>query len=208
MPVAAPINIFIDVVNNVAYASVTGNSFVLPQLYYGSVMTFNVYPMIPVSARLGYAPSFQLIPATGMSLEMAIGPLDGTFDPVARQDVWTVDPTTQSFMTAALNLNTTNIATLLAATAAQGSEFNITLVDTDASKRVILQTGCTLNQVVENPGGGGSVPVNVAQYLTAAQCYQLFLRIINQPGVTVQFSSPDGTKTRIIGIDNSGNPID
>src|SRR5262249_12645984 len=77
----------------------------------------------------------------------------------------------------------------------------------------VYQAQISILAAVKDPGGAASAPTPAASYLTAAQCYNLFVAwrndlIAANKGRNVIFLSPDGTHTRELGVGNSAEPID
>jgi len=228
---AAPIPLYIDIVNKVIYNGLTGIStsipiglpngnYTFPPFYFGDSITYNIFLMQPVSASSpGVAPKFQIISATNFfGLEMALGTVDDTYTDLTWQNTWAQvqDPVSGFYYyTAQFSIYTSEIQTALGDSASISTNLNITLLDHDASGNVVFKTifqstldGVQINQVVQNPGTANPLPSPANQYLTSSQISQIYMRKIGLAGDFLTVSSPNGTYSRLFGIDNSGQPFD
>ena len=128
--------------------------------------------------------------------------LDGT-TPLAQQDTWTKD-TSQNTLRGDLDLNTALLNTAMTVdNFAAYLEIEIT---DGTSKSKVLRASIAIRQGVTQPTTESPDPSK--QYYTAQQSEGIFLKSKVAKGVQITLQSPDGSRTRTIGIDDDGNSID
>jgi hypothetical protein len=223
-----PVPLYFDVVGKQVYMGLTGLSgtvstgvpngnYTFPAFCFGDTVPYNVFLMTPLSGSSpGKAPTFQLLQASAYAgLQMALGSVDGNYTDLTWQNTWAtaVDPVSGfTYFTASLSIYTAAIQTALGSAASIGTNLQIFLVVSGTPPTQIGETlylnAAVIKQVVQNPGTANPLPLPASQYLTAAQIGQLYVLKIGKPGDTIQTSSPNGTYSRLWGIDNNGTPID
>jgi hypothetical protein len=204
---AAPINIYNDIVNNVIVLGLNNGGLVelnRRKLYQGSKLPIRYYPVQPTNSLT--PPFFTLVPLAGLSLDICVGPRAGSESLLARNNAWTA--TSQGYFEGTLNLNTSELNTAIGSADTYSTFIEINLTDS-GEERVTYQETIGLIPVVKGPGTAASLPTAAVEYLTAAQQRVEFVRWFNNPaGNTIELLSPDGTRYRLLGVNNDGTALD
>jgi hypothetical protein len=203
---AAVISLYNDVVNNRLVKGLTNaESFAFNSagIYQGSKLTLRWYPLQPTGSVTS---PFTLLSVTGLSIDIAIGPRAGAESILARQNTW-VD-SGNGYLEATLNLNTSELNTAIGTSDSLSTYFEIAMTES-GSTRTVYQESISVTSVVIGPGTAASLPSAATEYLTAAQVRAEFVRFFNNPnGATIELLSPDGTRSRLMGVNDDGTAQD
>lgn len=202
------LSLYLDAQNKrLVQSSTNAGAFALPDFVQGDTIAVYIYPLTPSGVSTspftaldwtGYALTVSIQGGTGLPTGTA-----GDESVIAQQATWVWNGAS-SRMEGTLSTATTECATFLGASDAKGSVFEVEVVGTDGSRQT-TQAKCNIKAEVKE---SGTAPVPTIDYLTAAECYAIFLRYINEPGRTVMFKSPNGSWGRVLGVDNDGNAVD
>jgi hypothetical protein len=198
------IELWNDIVNNRLIVGPVGTgwdaqefTFSAAKIYQGSKLSFRWYPIKPSGLT-----DFVQVPVEGITLDVAIGPRAGAEAALARQNSWTNSG--QGYLEATLNLNTTEMNTAVGSADSLSSYFEIEM-SYGGDARPTYQEAITIISRVIGPAGAVSLPTAAVEYLTAAQIRAEFVAFVNNaPGATIELTSPDGTRLRIMGCTNDG----
>lgn len=194
------------------------NPVALGPFYQGQLLKLRVFPVIPTGNQIA-GPFYSLVPLDNFDLQVAIGPRAGAQAIIAAQYVWTKQTVADAeglsgYFYADLNLNTAEANAAIGTNDQLATYFELLLSRAGANFAPVHQAQITILAVVKDPGAAASIPTPAPAYLTAAECYNLFvlfdnrLRAANAGRVPI-FVSPDGAHTREApGVDNDGNPTD
>lgn len=194
------------------------SAFVLGPFYQGSLLNFRVYPVVP-TGNTAIAPFYSLVPLTALDMQMVVGPAAGAEAIKAAQYTWAKQSVPDSdgasgYFYASLDLNTSELNTLVSTSASISTQFEILLSRSGGDFAPVFQIDITIKAVVKTPGGAASIPTPTPSYLTADQCYNLFVMWDNRlraanAGRSILTTSPDQSHTReSAGVDNDGSPTD
>lgn len=194
---------------------------ILGPFYQGQLLRLRVFPVVANGAVIP-APGgtlFDKVSISNMEMRVAVGPRAGAEAVKAYQPTWAkqvgVDTEGKSgYFYADLDLNTTDLNNAIAT-----AEFYDTYIEFGIQRSgattfaPVYQQAVRVLAVVKDPGSASSTPTPTDQYLTAAQCYNLFVAwrndlIAANAGRNVVFASPDTTHTREMGVDNIAAAID
>lgn len=194
--------------------------FTLGPFYQGQLLPLRVYPVV-FNGKLVPSPGelqFSKVSLTGLELQVAVGPRAGAEAIKAAQYTWSkqvgADSESKSgYFYANLDLNTTDLNTYIGTSDSIFVYFEFILSRAGSTFAPVHQAYVQLLAVVKDPGSASSAPTPAASYLTAAQCYNLFVAwrndlITANKGRNIVLLSPDGTHTRELGVGDSAEPID
>ena len=202
------IELWNDIDNNTLIAGPVGGSnwdqtevkFSKRKIYQASQLSLRWYPIRPDGQF-----SYVRIPVTGLTLDIAIGERAGAEVIKARQNVWTAHA--DGYLYATLNLNTTDLNNAIT-----GDTFTTYLeiqMTESGNARPTFQEQITIQSVVIGPAGASALPAAASQFLTREQCLQMFVKWTeNLAGNAIELASPDGTRFRLIGVNNDGSAMD
>lgn len=199
-----------DIVGRGIYTNLTSQtSLQFGSAYQGDSYNIKYYPVVPSGNLL--AP-WTKVDISQVTLKMGIGPRDGTEARLVSQDVWNkqIGPDStgaQGYLYATFDLNTDALNTAIGSLDSYSSIFEIQFGE-GGKYRCGFQTAINITPVVIGPTGTASLPAPAAQYYTKTEMDALFQKFILGPGQTTTFTSPDGTRQRIIGVRNDGSPQD
>lgn len=204
---ATPIDLYNDVVNNVLVLGLNNREkfrITDRQIFQGAKLPFRWYPCRPTNSLS--APFFTLIPVTGLTLDVILGPRSGAESALARQNSWT--DSGLGYLEATLNLNTTELNAAIGSSDSYSTYFEINVTDA-GDERPSYQEAISVIPVVKGPGTSSALPTSPVEYLTAAQIRAEFVRFFNNPsGSTIELLSPDGGSSRLIGCNDDGTAQD
>jgi hypothetical protein len=123
---------------------------------------------------------------------------------LAQQTVWVVDGG-NSILSGALDLYTVPMIAAIGSSASITTKLEITLVLSDGTY-TIRNDSLTIYRAFNITGTPAPAPGT--NWLTLEQALGIFLRQVNEAGVTLTLTSPDGTKQRVLGIDDYGSGTD
>jgi len=209
----ATLELFCDVDNNRLVRSLNSQeAYEFQGFYQGSQLPIKFTPVR--SKNTPYAPFFTKVPIDPISLQIAIGPRAGAEATLAKQYTWSkvYDPGgSTGYLSAILDLNTTEINTALATADTFPTYFEIRMAE-DGIARVVFQKPITLYAVVIGPVGNDAVPVPANQFMTSAEILALmnqFVRFTNNPpGATITLTSELSAAQRILGARDDGSAQD
>lgn len=180
--------------------------FTLPKFFHQDKLSI-VISFLELSGGTDPYNPFSLVPISGISFTVKIFDLSGAVA-LASQSVWTPNTTeTVQTFTGALDLNTGEMAEAFtdAETKSISAVIEFEVADADG-KFTSLQEQITIHREHIVAGSPSATPG--ATYYTADEINSLFLRKVGAPGETITLTSPDGTKQRVLGVDDNGTPID
>jgi hypothetical protein len=170
------------------------------KIYQASQLSFRWYPIKKSGLN-----TYIRVPVSGLTLDIAIGQRSGAEAIKARQNVWTEH--SDGYLYATLNLNTTDLNNLVT-----GDTYDTYLeiqMTENGNSRPTYQEAITIRSVVIGPAGSSALPAAADQFLTRAQCLQMFVKWTeNLAGNAIELASPDGTKFRLIGVNDDGSAQD
>lgn len=201
----APLILTVDRQNQ-TLVSYLGSVPSLPSLFQSNVRTLRVQVVDP-TGNLSNPYSLVDLSSYGMRVSvgdpaLTIGTTGGTV--LALQDtfVWNSGG---SYFEADLALNTSNIDTFLGTLSNRTANFEINLT-LSGNRITILQTSLVLKAVVDELTSVAPSPVD--QYLTAAECKALFVKLVGDLGQRIVFRSANGVYGREIGVNDDGTGLD
>lgn len=195
-------------------------TFVLGPFYQGQLLPLRIYPVISTGAVLPTSNQnlFSKVSLTNLDLQVVVGPRAGAESILAAQYTWSKQVANDSegksgYFYANLDLNTTNLNTAISTSDSYSTYIEFELSRSGATFAPVYQAGIQILAVVKDPGGAASAPTPATSYLTAAQCYNLFVAwrndlIAANAGRNVVFLAPGAAHTRELGVGDSGEPID
>lgn len=184
-------------------SDVSGEIFVLP--------AFNKYEVVPIElvivepdvATRGI-PRFSRVDISNLSLAIALNDTYDDATPLAYQNSFTKDESTNKF-TGDLSLATAALNSWLGSSDSKDAYFEIEVQEGSNVSKIFQATVTVKNSVAQV---GATVPSPVDEYFTKAQVEAQFLRHFNGAGIQVAILSPSGNYQRIFGVDDGGNAID
>lgn len=193
------LTLYIDVVNKTLLKTANGPVITeLPPFYYSATMDLLIYPRQknPVTDRDNPYIAFDWTDYT-CSAELGVADADSDTVPAA---VTTTFSDIDAGKSGSFNLNTLGVAELLGEKESVQAFFEIKATPTGGSADVVLQLQVELRGVVLD---GEALPPSVRpDYITRDEALALFAKKIGLPGETIEFTSPNGTKWRVIGVRN------
>lgn len=191
--------------------------FSFSSFYQGALLPLRVFP-VSRTANLRLAPYYAKLPIDAMLLRVLVGPRAGTTSILAAQYTWTQQLTADAdgksgYFYGDLDLNTSAMNTAIGTAETYSTFIEFQLSRNGGTWTPVFQTTLSITATVLDPTGAVSVPTPAPTYLTADQCFAVFalwnntLRPSNA-GRTIILTSPDGTKSREIGVGNDGALID
>lgn len=221
---SATLDLYIDISSTPAkiVAPLTGGRAPsITGFYQGSRLQVRVFPVKATGAVASAA--YAAIPVSLFSgIKLAIGPRAGAVSPYALAGdgssyTFTAQSTADAdgikdYWYGELNLNTTEMNSAISTRESIACQFEVQL-GVSGAYRTMLQLDVTIWAAVIDPSGAISLPTSADQYLTLAQALAQFVAWNSIPvtanrGKTIVLVSPDGAKTREIGIANDGTPTD
>ena len=213
---AAAIELWNDILNNRLVQGIKSTTeFKFGTLFQGSKLSIRYFPVLPILGAI-QPDYFKKVNLSNLTLEIAVGPRAGTESLLAFQDVWTKQTGPDSdgvsgYMYADLDLNTSALNTAIGTSDTYSTFFEIRLSESGV-KRVTYQLGLNITSVVIGPGAAGSLPTPAQQYYTKAEIDELVVKwdntVVQSRGKAVRLSSPDGTATRTLGVNDDKSPQD
>lgn len=177
----------------------------LPDLFQSNTQAWQITVVDPPETSSG---DYSKVDLAGQGLRMSIGGqptgTSGGPSPIALQDTWTWDGTNKRF-TGSIALNTTAVDDYLGTAAAKPAWFELNLTDS-GGRETILQISFTLRAVVDELAT--TVPTPTDQYYTKSEIIALFVKRLGSAGDTIVLTSPDGTQSRELGVNNDGSAQD
>ncbi len=186
----------------------------------GQAVPFRIYPVVPLKATQDVPnPGYTPVSLAGLNFELVIGPRAGSGGVgLASVDggLWSVstDGDGVQAWTATLDLNTSAMNTAIgnSDTLATYLEFRIAQ-DGGAVYKPVAQISVTVVASVRDPGAVPTPSTPDPTYITMAQALSLFVHwnnpiVTNNWGRNVILASPDGNRSRELGVGNDGSPID
>lgn len=203
------IELWNDIDNNDLIVGPVGNGlwdstpirFATRKIYQASQVSFRWYP-VKKTGQLTYVQ----VPITGLTLDIAIGARAGAEAILARQNVWTAH--SDGYLYATLNLNTTDLNTAIASSDAYSTYLEISMTE-NGNARPVYQESISITSVVIGPAGSSALPAAAVQFYTKEQTDRIFVKWLeNIAGGVIELTSPDGTKFRLMGVNNDGSAMD
>lgn len=197
-------------------------AFTMGPFYQGQLLKLRVYPVIPtgVLVPMPGAAQFSKVDLTNLDLQVVIGPRAGASSVKAAQYTWAKQTANDSegksgYFYANLDLNTTDLNTAIGTSDTYDTYIEFQLSRGGLPFAPAYQSAIQIISAVLDPSGAAAVPTPAASYLTAAQCFNLFVMWNNalaaggaNAGRNVIFVSPDSAHTRELGVGNAAEPID
>lgn len=191
------------------------------QLVQGSKLNMRVYPVRPTGLVNGNA--YSQIPVTSYGdIKVALGVRLGTGTIYAQAGAGTSDTWGQQITADAagekdyfygiLNLNTSNLNAALTSVDTVQAYFEVHL-SVAGNYSIVYQQQVTILSAVIDPSGAVSLPLAASEYYTKAELDALFVpwdsrgRAANQ-GKNITLVSPSGTRTRALGVGDTGEGLD
>jgi len=199
---AARLKLFVDWYNKRLQQGLrNAGSFTLPTFFQGDVIPMQVYLLEPDPDD--GPTTFSKVDISNIALSMAVGPTpvgNAAETPIATQYTWSKN-TTENYFYADLALNTAGVGTLLGATANATAYLEIQATEGSSITTLIQQQITIKAEVIE----AGSLSVAAgATPLSLEVAQQMFCLKRMGAGETLTFTSPDGLRYLIKGVDNDG----
>lgn len=180
-----------------------GGLFVLPP--------FNKYETVPLQIVLVESdltssglPKYTRLDVSSLSLSVAINQTYDSAAPLAYQPTFAKDEQLNMF-SAELALNTAALNAYLGSADSKSAYFEIEVQEGTARTKVYTAIVALQNAVTQV---GGTVPSPVDEYLTKAQQVAQFMPRVGEASAQLTFTSPGSVYQRIIGVSDTGEPID
>jgi hypothetical protein len=180
-----------------------GGPFTLPHFNKYETIPLRIVIVEPDLATRGLN-RFSRVDISGLSLTVSI---NDTFDdaaPLVQQASWTKDETINEFI-GELALNTAALNTYLGSSDSKSAYLEIEIQEGTARSKILTQVITLQNAVTQN---GSVAPAPLDEYYTKGQTDGQFLRNVLLPGQQVTIPSPGNVYHRIIGVTDTGEPID
>jgi hypothetical protein len=204
---AAEIILYNDILNNKLVRGLTDNGeFTMPPLVQYGSYALKVYPVYPTKI---FPPSFAKVNISGMTLTAGIGVRAGNESLYAYQGTFALN-TTEYYFYGNLDCNTSEMNTAIGTSDSISTYFELRLTESGVA-RVTYQTAIKVYGAVDHVTAGGTLPTAAANYLTREECLAMFVKFVGDSGdagKTIALISPDGTKQRIIGVNDDGSAKD
>lgn len=184
-------------------SDLNGSPFTLPAFAKYERIPFEVVIVEPDLTSPGLL-KFSRVSVANLSLSMSLNETVDDAAPLAYQNTFTKDTTTNVF-TGSLNLNTSGLNTWLGSTDDKTAYFEIEVTEGSDLQKIYLAQVTVKQSVLP---AGATVPSPVDQYYTIAQTESQFLKPVSPAGVMHTITSANGLYQRIIGVDDGGNVID
>ncbi len=197
------LTLYFDVVNKVLLKTAQGPVITkLPPFFYSSQIDLLLYPRQP-NTVYDIASPYIAFDWTDYTCSAELGVADADEDTLPAA-VTTTFSDISAGKSGSLNLNTLGVAELLGQKSSVQAYFEIKATPTGGAADVVLQLQVEVRGAVLD--GVALPPAAQADYITRAEALALFAKKIGLPGETIEFTSPDGTKWRVLGIrdDQSG----
>jgi hypothetical protein len=191
--------LYVNVTDGVLASSETSLSGgVLPAFVYGDNLNLKVLLM----RREGVAPNASpvIVNPTGLSLKVAIGARAASPSPVAIATSFTVNG---NYFEGSLDLATTELSGAI--TNNTTVYFEIEVSESGYPKTVFSQL---IRPVFQTIPTSAAAPIPADEYYSKAEARQVFVSKAGIAGELIRLVSPDGTKFRYLGVDDTGAPID
>lgn len=171
------------------------------KIFQASQLSFRWYPIKKSGLN-----TYIRVPVSGLTLDIAIGARAGSEAIKARQNVWTAF--NDEYLYATLNLNTTDLNTAVGSNDVYDTYLEISMTE-NGNARPVYQESISITSVVIGPAGSSALPAAATEFLTRAQCEAMFVKWVdNLAGNAIELTSLDGTKFRLIGVNNDGSAQD
>ncbi len=190
---------------------------VLGPFYQGSALNLRVFPVVS-NGRTVAGPFFDRVALDNLDFELVLGPRAGATAILAAQYVWAKQSAADTegksgYFYATLDLNTTEMNTAMASEDTLTRHLEFRLKRTGGVFGPVCQVSVQIIAAVKDPSGAASIPTPAPSYLTRDECLALFVQWNNaivpaNAGRNVILLSPDGTRTRELGVANDASPID
>src|SRR6185369_123730 len=190
---------------NRSLIALNGSVTAIPPLFQSNNQTLQISVADPTGS---ISTPYSLVDLGSSGLRVSIGQTPtgtaGGPTPLALQDTFVWNSAGKYFQ-ADLALNTAAIDSYIGALDTRRAYFevNVTLA---GGRETIFQGQLDLRAVVDELAS--TVPSPVDQYLTKAEILAMFLKIVNDAGVTATFKSPGGIYGRELGVADDGSAID
>lgn len=148
---------------------------------------------------------WQRLEVADISLTISMHSSLDTASPFVQQATWTKD-TSLNTLSGTLDLNTSACNTYVGSNSEVTAYFEVSYIDGDGSRQKAYFASVRIVNAVTQPTSTSPDPAQ--EYLTAQQCFNLFLKQYNDPGVTCTFVSGSGTITRTLGVTDGAVPTD
>lgn len=203
---ATPLALFFDLDGKTLVSSDTNaSSYSLPAFFKGDTVPLEITLLKRTSNypnNYSGSPPFTKISVAGLGLKVALGPIGTT--PTIIATSWTQD-TTNNKLTGTLYIDPTAAATILGSAAVASTIFEVEAYD--GTYYTVFQDTCTLRAELIASGTPGPAPAG-DRYLTYSEALSLFARLLGEAGQTITLTSPDGTRQRVLGVNNDGTGKD
>lgn len=180
-----------------------GGVFVLPP--------FNKYETVPLEIVLveldtaaAGLPRYRRMDISNLSISVAINDAFDTATPLAYQSTFTKDEELNVF-SGELSLNTVAMNFYMGSAETGSPYFEIEIQEGTARNKIYTAIVTIQNAVTQV---GSAIPTPADEYLTKAQQVAQFVQKIMPASEQLTFTSPSGNWQRIVGVDDSGAPID
>ena len=201
---AVRLKLFNDITNRkfVVRPNDTGE-FPFPKVFQEDRVNIEYQPLEINSSGSRITP-YSVVSVVGLSLTIKIAKAsDGTI--LASQTSFSLD-TAANVITGVLDCNTAAMVTAMTGVASVDVYFEVELADATGSMTV-AQVACKIYKEYITAGSPSALPLS--SYLTRAECLALFVKFVgNTAGQTIELVSPDGTRFRIVGMNNDGSAQD
>lgn len=205
---AAALKLYIDTFRKrLVTSDSNGAIFNLPAFFQGDVVAM-VIQLLEPDPSVGIN-GYTKPDISSMSLKFAVSATPtgtaGGPTPFVTQFTWTKDTTNRLF-TANVAFNTTELNTWLGSAASRNDAYMEIEITEGSAVTTVLQQVFTINaEVIESSTSSVAAGQTALSLETALAT---FVKFVGNAGETITLTSPDGTKQRILGVDNDGNPID
>lgn len=166
----------------------------------------------PVKPIGSVAPFYAPLDITPLTLGIYIGPRAGAEALLAANEAWTpqVGPDANGksqYFFGVVDLNTVPMNAAIGNNDSISTWLEIRLSES-GNTRVVYEAPFIVAAAVRKPAGL-ALPLPATSYLTRDECIALFVQFVNNaPGKTLEFTSPDGTAKRILGVNNDKSALD
>lgn len=191
------LTLFVNVTRRILQASTTdGSTMAVPAFTYGDVYDLKVALIEQTGSGIGA--TYTVLSPGSLGLKVGIGQRGQS--PLVLQDTFTASG---NFLVAQLDCTPAGYATAIDA----GTALYLEVKAGDSGNfKTVFQELCTNRRAVSTTASASPAPSD--QYYSKAEIDALFAKMVNTAGRTITLTSPDGTRQRILGVNDDGSAQD
>lgn len=202
MPATANLRLFVNwYLRSLQISDTNSGTFVLPSFRKYETVPLEIVIVEPDGTQFN---RFSRVDISNLSLSVAINDTYDDAAPLAYQNTFSKDETTNTFK-GELALNTAALNTYIGSADSKSGYFEIEMQEGTARSKICTQLITLYNAVTQT---AVTVPTPADEYLTKAQQQAQFAQKVMPAGEQFTITSPGGLYTRTFGVDDGGAAID